>query len=70
MLTLTLMLVDCSTRLIEVGGELEITDTGDDRWQRGARFAVSRAPLDAWLDQKEDGFEAHLLDQTLGSGEA
>jgi hypothetical protein len=53
-----------------VGDELSLAIPGDGRRQRVARFAASRASPDAWLDQQEEGFEAHLLDPTLGSGKA
>ena len=54
----------------ELRGEHTVADSGDDRRNGGVRFAVPRAPLDVWLDQKKEGIEAHLLDLTLASGVA
>jgi hypothetical protein len=65
---INLRLLASSVKPGVVGDGGEVAKSGDGRQKGGVRFAVARAPLDAWLGQKKEGIEAHLLGQTLASG--
>jgi hypothetical protein len=63
---INLRLLASSVKPGVVGDGGEVAKSGDGRQKGGVQFAVARASLDAWLGQKKEGIEAHLLGLTVG----
>jgi hypothetical protein len=66
--TLTLKLIDCSTRRIGDGEDHTTAVSDELLWGKNFKLGQFRGSPDAWLGQNEEDDEALLLGSTAGSG--
>jgi hypothetical protein len=65
---LTLILMDCSTRLIADDSELSFADSGDELQKGTTKSSRSRTLLDAMLPPEDTDVEAELSRYSTDSG--